>query len=140
MSSCSRLPDLHSVPPVSIKTRLKNCLRAFRRILHSSHCVLICGGTALGLQPLPELPWPRFINNLVPALERQYPGVDRFKVQTDMCRSFAKGIRLANQHFGYEKLELMFRGQDARNPQVPPRMLRFVAASRMHVFYFCSEF
>ena len=89
---------------------------------------------------LPELPWPRYINHLVPALERQYPGVNRFKIQTDMCGSFAKGVRLANQHYGYDKLEMMFRGQDERNPQVPPRMLRMETAFRMHVFEFCREF
>ena len=42
------------------------------------------------------------------------------QVQTDKCASFAKGIRDVNNEYGYEKLELMFRGQNDRNPQVRP--------------------
>ena len=54
----------------------------------------------------------------MPALEAHYPGRTTFNLQTDKCGSFGKGIALANAHYGYEKLKLMFRGQDARNPMV----------------------
>ena len=60
------------------------------------------------------------MRGLIPALEKAYPGRTTFKVQTDKCPSFASGINAVNAEYGYQKLELMFRGQDDRNPMVRP--------------------